>query len=112
MQHGGVFYRRGPLRKPSCEVGILGNDGGLYVGNGARYHVIHRVEVFASTRLLRLAQRIPFRAQEIGHSQHEVMVDVGIPLSVLIPKEQFKNFSLGPGEAVCLTCPPESVEFL
>ena len=40
------------------------------------------------------------------------MVDVGIPLSVLIPKEQFKNFCLGPGEAVCLTCPPESVEFL
>ncbi|UCG11572.1 MAG: ATP-binding cassette domain-containing protein [Deltaproteobacteria bacterium] len=38
------------------------------------------------------------------------LVDVGIPLSVLIPKDQFKSLCLGPGEPVCLTCPPESIE--
>jgi len=40
------------------------------------------------------------------------LVDVGIPLSVLIPKDQFKNMCLGPGESVCLTCPPESIKFI
>ena len=40
------------------------------------------------------------------------LVDVGIPLSVLIPKEQFKNMCLDPGEHVCLACPPESIEFI
>ena len=40
------------------------------------------------------------------------LVDVGIPLSVLIPKEQFSEVCLGPGESVCLTCPPESIEFI
>lgn len=40
------------------------------------------------------------------------LVDVGIPLSVLIPKEQFENMSLGPGESVCLTCPTESIKII
>jgi hypothetical protein len=40
------------------------------------------------------------------------LVDVGIPLSVLIPKEQFKNMCLSPGEAVCLTCPTESIKII
>jgi tungstate transport system ATP-binding protein len=40
------------------------------------------------------------------------LVDVGIPLSVLIPREQFREVYLGPGESVCLTCPPESIEFI
>jgi len=35
---------------------------------------------------------------------------VGIPLSVLIPKELFKSMS--PGEAVCLTCPAESIKII
>ncbi|MBT8407901.1 MAG: ABC transporter ATP-binding protein [Deltaproteobacteria bacterium] len=40
------------------------------------------------------------------------LVDVGIPLSVLIPKEEFVNMRLGPGEPVCLTCPTESIRFI
>jgi tungstate transport system ATP-binding protein len=38
------------------------------------------------------------------------LVDVGIPLSVLIPKETFKDLHLGVGETVWLTCPAESIE--
>ncbi len=38
------------------------------------------------------------------------LVDVGIPLSVLIPKEKFMNLQLGVGEEVWLTCPAESIE--
>ncbi|MGD8253544.1 MAG: ATP-binding cassette domain-containing protein [Syntrophobacterales bacterium] len=40
------------------------------------------------------------------------LVDVGIPLSVLIPKEQFKTMCLSPGEAICLTCPTESIQII
>jgi tungstate transport system ATP-binding protein len=40
------------------------------------------------------------------------LVDVGIPLSVLIPKDQFKSMCLSPGESVCLTCPPESIKVI
>jgi tungstate transport system ATP-binding protein len=40
------------------------------------------------------------------------LVDVGIPLSVLISKEQFTEVGFGPGESVCLTCPPESIAFI
>jgi tungstate transport system ATP-binding protein len=45
-------------------------------------------------------------------SRIRALVDVGIPLSVLIPKEQFKNMCLSPGEAVCLTCPIESIKLI
>jgi tungstate transport system ATP-binding protein len=38
------------------------------------------------------------------------LVDVGIPLSVLIPKEKFIDLQLGVGEEVWLTCPAESIE--
>ena len=38
------------------------------------------------------------------------LVDVGIPLSVLIPKEKFKDLQLIVGEEVWLTCPAESIE--
>ena len=38
------------------------------------------------------------------------LVDVGIPLSVLIPKETFKDLQLGVGETVWLTCPAGSIE--
>ena len=38
------------------------------------------------------------------------LVDVGIPLSVLIPIEKFKDLQLGVGEEVWLTCPAESIE--
>jgi len=40
------------------------------------------------------------------------LVDVGVPLSVLIPKEEFVNMCLGPGEPVCLTCPTKSIKFI
>ena len=40
------------------------------------------------------------------------LVDVGIPLSVLVPKKQFKNICLAPGESVCLSCPPESIKII
>jgi tungstate transport system ATP-binding protein len=45
-------------------------------------------------------------------SRVRALVDVGIPLSILIPKEEFNTMSLGMGEAVWLTCPPESIEFI
>jgi tungstate transport system ATP-binding protein len=38
------------------------------------------------------------------------LVDVGIPLSVLIPKELFSSLHLGLGEHVWLNCPTESIE--
>lgn len=38
------------------------------------------------------------------------LIDVGIPLSVLIPKEEFKDLQLCVGEEVYLTCPAESIE--
>ncbi len=38
------------------------------------------------------------------------LVDVGIPLSVLIPKEEFIDLQLDVGEEVWLTCPAESIE--
>ena len=38
------------------------------------------------------------------------LVDVGIPLSVLIPKEVFRRQPLGMGEEVRVTCPVESIE--
>jgi tungstate transport system ATP-binding protein len=45
-------------------------------------------------------------------SRVRALVDVGIPLSVLIPKEQFENMCLSPGEPVCLTCPTESIKII
>lgn len=38
------------------------------------------------------------------------LVDVGIPLSVLIPKEMFRRKQLAMGEEIWLTCPVESIE--
>jgi hypothetical protein len=38
------------------------------------------------------------------------LVDVGIPLSVLIPKPVFRDQRLGMGEEVWLTCPAEGIE--
>jgi tungstate transport system ATP-binding protein len=38
------------------------------------------------------------------------LVDVGIPLSVLIPKEEFKGLQLSVDEKVYLTCPEEGIE--
>ncbi|MBC8461137.1 MAG: ATP-binding cassette domain-containing protein [Deltaproteobacteria bacterium] len=38
------------------------------------------------------------------------LVDVGIPLSVLIPKEKFKDLQLSVGEEVRITCPQESID--
>jgi tungstate transport system ATP-binding protein len=45
-------------------------------------------------------------------SRVRALVDVGIPLSVLIPKKEFKNITLSPGDPVCLTCPAESIELI
>jgi tungstate transport system ATP-binding protein len=39
-----------------------------------------------------------------------VLVDVGIPLSVLISKEVFKNLGLAMGQDVWLTCPQASIQ--
>ena len=38
------------------------------------------------------------------------LVDMGIPMSVLIPKEVFKSLHLGLGEKVWLYCPKESID--
>ena len=40
------------------------------------------------------------------------LVDVGIPLSVLIPKEKFRTLSPAMGESIWLTCPPQSIEVI
>jgi hypothetical protein len=39
-------------------------------------------------------------------------VDVGIPLSVLIPKEEFSLARPGLGEMVSVTVPPEAIELI
>ena len=43
-------------------------------------------------------------------SRVRVLVDVGIPMSVLIPKEVFKSLHLDLGEKVWLNCPKESID--
>lgn len=40
------------------------------------------------------------------------LVDVGLPLSVLISKEDFAAMSLGMGSSIWLTCPPDSIEII
>jgi len=42
-------------------------------------------------------------------SKVRALVDLGIPMSVLIPKEVFKNLHLDLGEKVWLNCPKESI---
>ncbi|MDY6791025.1 MAG: ATP-binding cassette domain-containing protein [Thermodesulfobacteriota bacterium] len=43
------------------------------------------------------------------HTQVRALVDMGIPMSVLIPKEVFKRLDLHLGEKVRLYCPEESI---
>ena len=43
-------------------------------------------------------------------SRVRVLVDVGIPLSVLVPKEVFGSLHLPMGEEVWLTCPADGIE--
>ena len=43
-------------------------------------------------------------------SRVRALVDVGIPLSVLIPKKVFKSLRLDLGEEVRLSCPKESID--
>jgi len=43
-------------------------------------------------------------------SRVRVLVDVGIPLSVLMPKEMFGSLGLGMGDDVWLTCPQQSIQ--
>ena len=40
------------------------------------------------------------------------LVDVGLPLCVLISKEDLAAMSLGMGSTIWLTCPPESIEII
>ena len=40
------------------------------------------------------------------------LVDVGIPMSVLIPKDVFRGMHLDMGEELWLSCPPEGIEVL
>ena len=49
---------------------------------------------------------------QLANEQNKVraMVDVGIPLSVLIPKDVFKSLHLDLGEEVRLYCPEESID--
>jgi hypothetical protein len=88
-----------------------------------RTHQSGQVRIFIDPALVRITSNQSDVAREntfcgrliqLTDEQNRIraLVDVGIPLSVLIPKEQFKNVWLGPGESVCLTCPPESIEFI
>ncbi|MBT8374755.1 MAG: ATP-binding cassette domain-containing protein [Deltaproteobacteria bacterium] len=45
-----------------------------------------------------------------GRKNVRALVDMGIPMSVLIPKEVFKSLHLGIGEKVWLHCPKESID--
>lgn len=45
-----------------------------------------------------------------GHNQIRALVDVGIPLSVLIPREGFRDLHLSLGEEVWLVCPADGIE--
>ncbi len=40
------------------------------------------------------------------------VVDVGIPLNVLLSKEEYRVISPGLGEIIRVTCPPDSIEFI
>ena len=40
------------------------------------------------------------------------LVDVGIPLNVLLSKEDYRVVSPGLGEIIRVTCPPDSIEFI
>ena len=44
------------------------------------------------------------------HRRVRALVDVGVPLSVLIPRDVFSNLHLGVGDNVWLNCPGESIE--
>jgi len=46
------------------------------------------------------------------HGRVRATVDVGVPLSVLIPKESFRGLHVTLGEEVWLTCPPDSIQVL
>ena len=52
------------------------------------------------------------RLIQLTHDQSQVraLVDVGVPLSVLIPRDVFGSLRLGLGEKVWLNCPAESIE--
>ena len=45
-----------------------------------------------------------------GQNQVRALVDVGIPLSVLVPREAFRNLHLSLGEDVWLICPADGIE--
>jgi hypothetical protein len=51
---------------------------------------------------------------QLTHERNRIraLVDAGMPISVLIPVSVFATLSLRLGEAVFLTCPPDSFEFL
>ncbi|MBW2490765.1 MAG: ATP-binding cassette domain-containing protein [Deltaproteobacteria bacterium] len=44
------------------------------------------------------------------HFNVRVLVDAGIPLNVLIPKESFNRYEMGIGDDVWVTCPAESID--
>lgn len=44
------------------------------------------------------------------HSRVRALVDVGMPLSVLLQKEVFRELNAGMGDTVWLNCPEESIE--
>ena len=44
------------------------------------------------------------------HTRVRALIDVGVPLNVLIPKEVFRDMHLGMGEAIWLHCPAESID--
>jgi tungstate transport system ATP-binding protein len=45
-------------------------------------------------------------------SKVRALVDIGLPLCVLISKEDLANMSLDMGSRIWLTCPPESIEII
>ncbi len=72
------------------------------------------VEITPSQNVVTTENSLCGRLIQLTDEQERVraLVDAGIPLSILIPKKQFTNMGLRPGEPVCLTCPPESIKII
>jgi tungstate transport system ATP-binding protein len=53
------------------------------------------------------------RILQLTHEQNRIraLIDIGMPISALIPASFFDTIPMIPGQEVWLTCPPESIEF-
>jgi tungstate transport system ATP-binding protein len=102
--------------KPIC---VLGSDLRLLVRAGA----VGSVRVSIDPRSIRVAREVsdPAAVNTFAGTLVQLTdegtrvrarVNVGVPLSVLIPKEEFSLVRPGLGETISVTVPPEAIEFI